>query len=307
MKILIVLGSQIAIMFLYMGIGYALYRTALITREGSKSLAHLLLYVVLPCVVIRSFSIERTAENTQELLISLALGAGLLLLSVCVCAVLFGKAPVDQFGAAFSNAGFMGFPLIAAVMGKESVFYAAGFVALLNALQWTYGQWVLTGDKKNVSARAVAANPIVISLIAGLAVFFSGISIPNLLSDLMETLAGLNAPVAMIILGVYLAQTDLQGMLGRLRLYYVSAIRLLVIPLLSVVLMTAFLGHTGKIGLSLLLAASAPVGSNVAVYAQKLGLDYTYAVQIVCISTLLSVVSMPLVLGAAQMMGLGSG
>ena len=176
----VVLG-QIVLMFLYLIIGYVLYRTGLITQEGSKALAHLLLYCVLPCVVLKSFCIEYSAKGAVELAVSIAAGAGVLLLSMAVSWLFFRKDPMAQIGVAFSNAGFMGFPLVTAVLGGEAVFYAAGFVALLNALQWTYGQAKLSGDKKYIQLGAVLKNPLVLSLLGGvddLLLPYSGAAVP---------------------------------------------------------------------------------------------------------------------------------
>lgn len=297
---ILVIGNQLLIMFLYMGIGWGLFHKKLITREGSKSMAHLLLYCVLPSVILCSFSIPRTPENTRELLWSFLLAAVTLGVSMAVSAFLFPRDPVDNFGVAFSNAGFMGFPLITAVLGSGATFYAAGFVGLLNALQWTYGQWVLTGDRKQISVWSAVMNPIVLSLAAGLVIFFMGLELPALVTTPLQALAALNAPLAMIVLGVYLAQADLGKMLVTPRLYLASALRLVVIPLLTLAVLTVLHSGTREIGLAILLAAAAPIGSNVAVYAQKLDLDYTYAVQLVCISTLLSIISMPLVVSLAR-------
>lgn len=86
----VVLG-QILLMFLYLIIGYVLYRTGLITPEGSKALAHLLLYCVLPCVVLKSFCIEYSAKGAVELAVSIAAGAGVLLLSMAVSWLFFAK------------------------------------------------------------------------------------------------------------------------------------------------------------------------------------------------------------------------
>ena len=93
----VVLG-QILLMFLYLIIGYVLYRTGLITQEGSKALAHLLLYCVLPCVVLKSFCIEYSAKGAVELAVSIAAGAGMLLLSMAVSWFFFRKAPWRQIG-----------------------------------------------------------------------------------------------------------------------------------------------------------------------------------------------------------------
>ena len=228
----VVLG-QILLMFLYLIIGYVLYRTGLITQEGSKALAHLLLYCVLPCVVLKSFCIEYSAKGAVELAVSIAAGAGVLLLSMAVSWLFFRKDPMAQIGVAFSNAGFMGFPLVTAVLGGEAVFYAAGFVALLNALQWTYGQAKLSGDKKYIQLGAVLKNPLVLSLLGGVVIYFCRIPVPQFLRTPMGAIAGMNAPLAMIVLGVYLARTDLKAIFTRPRLYALSAVRLVVIPLLT--------------------------------------------------------------------------
>lgn len=207
--------------------------------------------------------------------------------------MLFRKAPIDDFGAAFSNAGFMGFPLVTAVLGSDAIFYAAGFVALLNALQWTYGQALLSGDKKHYSLQAVLKNPLVLSLLAGLLIFFVQIPVPAMAQDALEAIAGLNAPLAMIILGVYLAQTKLLSLFTEPRLYVVCAVRLLLIPALTILVLWFVPEQYAAIRLTLIIVASAPVGSNVAVYAQKLDQDYAYAVRLVCLSTLLSIITMP--------------
>lgn len=183
----VVLG-QILLMFLYLIIGYVLYRTGLITQEGSKALAHLLLYCVLPCVVLKSFCIEYSAKRAVELAVSIAAGAGVLLLSMAVSWLFFRKDPMAQIGVAFSNAGFMGLPLVTAVLGGEAVFYAAGFVALLNALQWTYGQAKLSGDKKYIQLGAVLKNPLVLSLLGGVVLYFCRIPVPQFLRTPMGPL-----------------------------------------------------------------------------------------------------------------------
>ena len=300
MNYLSIVVGQVIIMLLYMAAGYLLFRKKLISDEGSKSMANLLLYCILPCVIVKSFCVERTKENTQAMLVSLLLGAILLLLSIAVSALLLHRNPVDSFGGAFSNAGFMGLPLVSAVLGQQAVFYAAGYVALLNILQWTYGQWIL-GNRKEVRLGALLKNPIILSLLLGSAIFFFQPPLPAILMTAMNGVSVLNGPIAMIVLGVYLANTDLVSMLRNVHLYWVSFVRLLLIPALSVCCLLILPSHYREVGIALLLVASTPIGSNVAVYAQKVGLDYGYAVQSVCISTLLSVLSLPVLAASLSM------
>ena len=287
---------QIVIMFLYMAIGGLLFQKGLITKEGSKSLANLLLYVVLPCLVVKSFCVARTPERTSGLLVSFLAALGILLLAMAVSHLLFKKNPIDDFGAAFSNAGFMGFPLVAAVQGNEAIFYAAGFVALLNALQWTYGQSLISGDPGYRSPKAILKNPLVLSLLLGILIFCFEIPVPAIASDLLAALSALNAPLAMVILGVYLAQTDPKTLFNYPHLYVVAAARLVLIPLLTILVLKLLPARYAAIATTLVIVAAAPIGSNVAVYAQKLGKDYAYAVRGVCLSTLLSAITMPLLM-----------
>lgn len=293
--VFIVLRQSI-IMFVYMAIGGLLFQKGLITKEGSKSLANLLLYAVLPCVVIKSFCVARTPERMSGLLVSFLAAFGILLLAMAVSHLLFQKNPIDDFGAAFSNAGFMGFPLVAAVQGSEAIFYAAGFVALLNALQWTYGQSLISGDPSYRSPKAILKNPLVLSLLLGILIFCFEIPVPAIASDLLAALAALNAPLAMVILGVYLAQTDPKTLFNDPHLYVVAAARLVLIPLLTILVLKLLPAEYAAIATTLVIVAAAPIGSNVAVYAQKLGKDYAYAVRGVCLSTLLSAITMPLLM-----------
>lgn len=293
--VFIVLRQSI-IMFVYMAIGGLLFQKGLITKEGSKSLANLLLYAVLPCVVVKSFCVARTPERMSGLLVSFLAALGILLLAMAVSHLLFKKNPIDDFGAAFSNAGFMGFPLVAAVQGSEAIFYAAGFVALLNALQWTYGQSLISGDPSYRSPKAILKNPLVLSLLLGMLIFCFELPVPAIASDLLAALAALNAPLAMVILGVYLAQTDARSLFNDPHLYVVAAVRLVLIPLLTILVLKLLPAQYAAIATTLVIVAAAPIGSNVAVYAQKLGKDYAYAVRGVCLSTLLSAITMPLLM-----------
>lgn len=295
-----IVARQILIMFIYLVIGFTLFRTHLISKEGSKALANLLLYCILPCVVVKSFITDYSGEKAQVLFVSLIFGAIILLVSIIISRLVF-KNPIDAFSSSFSNAGFMGFPLITAALGEGAVFYAAGFVAILNALQWTYGQAHMSGDKSLASPKAIVKNPLVISFVLGLLVFYLRVPVPGIVTSVLSSISGMNAPVAMIILGIYLAQTDLKGIFTNPHLYVISAMRLLVIPFVTILLALFLKVSYATVAMAVIIANAAPIGSNVAVYAQKLGLDYPYAVQQVCLSTILSLATLPLMIQIASL------
>ncbi|MDD5833205.1 MAG: AEC family transporter [Clostridiales bacterium] len=300
MSITLIMFKQLIIMIIYMGIGFILFKKNMLSKNGSKELGTLLLYVILPSAIINSYCVEKNAETVSAFFVSFILSLAALCLAMIVCSVMFRRNKIANFGVSFSNAGFMGIPIVSAVLGKEMVFYVSSFVALLNIFQWTYGVMVFTENKDSIKAKSLSKNPILISMVIGVVLFFSQISLPSIVSTAISSIAALNAPVAMIILGAYLAQADLKTVFNCKELYSQSAVRLILIPVLTGIIMiisSALIQLKHEAYLAILIAASAPVGSNVAIFAEKHGLDYVYAGRLVCLSTLLSVISMPIIVG----------
>ncbi len=293
MESVVVILKQLAAMAIYCLIGACLHKTNLIGRDGVRAFSKLLLYVILPCVIVDSFLREASPNVTKTLLISAGVSIVLLGISMLISKLLLGGDAISVFSASFSNAGFMGIPLITLAFGTEPILYVAPFVALLNILQWTYGQNILIG-RKHVTVKEIVRNPLVIALAVGVVLYALPITLPELLRKPITALANCNAPIAMIILGYYLTEVPLDQVVTAKPIWRVSLIRLAVIPIVStlVVVWLPWISETVKV--ALLIAASAPVGINVAIYAELLNRDYKKAVLMICQSTLLCVVSMPL-------------
>lgn len=297
MQAAMVISQQILVMFFYMMCGFALYKSGKLTKQGSREIAHMLLWLIVPIVLLQSFCVEFSVQKLLQLAVSAGLGGLSLLLSIVLARLLFHKNPIENFAVAFSNAGFLGLPLVQATLGEHAVFYVVGFVSLLNVLQWTYGVSVLTGERKTVSIKSIFLNPIIIGVLAGFVLFCTGLGtrLPGVLRITLESLSRLNAPLAMIILGCYLAQTELRSLVTTARLYVVSFARLILVPLLTIALLLP-MPVPSEMKLAVLICAIAPVGANVAVYAQLNDLDYSYACKAVTQSTVLSLIAMPLLL-----------
>ena len=301
METMWILIRQILQMFLLGLLGFLLFRGKKITREGSQALGNILIYLALPSVIINGFLVERTPEHLMGILYSAISAAVLLLVSILVSRAFFRKDAIAAFAGAFSNPGFFGIPLILASAGQGAVFYVACFVAFLNIGQWTYGVSILTGQpiRQGLQWKKLIRAPFIIAIMIGLVLFLAGIQPPAIISGCLSTVASLNTPLAMFTVGIYLAQTDLRRMFTRRALYLVSLVRLLIVPLISLGLLSLLPQAYGDMKLALLIAISCPVGSNVAVYAQLHGKDYPYAVETVVISTLLSIVTIPLLVWLA--------
>ncbi len=296
MEFALIIFRQTLLMSLYMLIGYLLYRGKKVDVAGSRSIAAMLVWVVIPATIIKSCLVPYSSQRLLQMGQCFLLAAAVLGFAMLAARLCFRRDAVAQFSAAFSNAGFIGIPLVQASLGDEAVFYLIGILILLNLLQWTYGAGLLKGERVRLSARNILLNPVMIAAIIGIGLFASGLGtvLPDFCTGMISGVAALNAPLAMIVLGVYLAQTELKELLTSARLYAVSAVRLLLIPCLTIPVLL-FLPGTGSMKMALMIAAAAPVGANVAVYSQLYDTDYAYACETVTQSTVFSIVTLPLI------------
>lgn len=299
MQIAVALTQQVVVMFVLMGIGFLLRRKLMLGKGTSQDLGRILVNLVLPAVIVQSFWTAVGDGRANELILAFAASVFLLLLAMIVARLLYPRRPVADFSAAFSNAGFIGIPLTRAVLGVNAVFYIAPFIALLNVLQWTYGQCLLSEEHRRVDIRSVMMSPMLIAMVVGLVLYGVSMPLPPLVGTLLEDVSALNSPLAMIVLGCYLAESDIRSLLATKSLYTVAMTRLLVIPLLSLAILL-FVPSGLELKLSLLLASAAPVGTNVAIFAQQNGSDYAYACGCVCLSSLACLITMPAVMAIAS-------
>ena len=286
---------QVVIMFLLAGIGALMFRSGKISLEGSKSIGSILVNLSLPAVIINGFLVERTPERITGLLLSALLAAATLALAILAAWVCFRKDPMAQFAAAFSNPGFFGIPIILSCLDNGAIFYIAAYVAFLNLLQWSYGVSLLTGATENITPKRLLTAPFVIAIEIGAFFFLTGFPVPGIFAKAVTHLANLNTPLAMFATGVYLAQTDPKKMVRKAVLYKISVVKLLVVPLLAMVMLALLPKAYFDLKLTLLIAAACPTGTNIAVYAQLHDRDFGYAVETVAVTTILSLLTLPLV------------
>ena len=272
-----------------------------LSPQGTKDLGAILLRVIIPCVIVKSY----ITEFSRERLLELALSAGLTLigfiLAMVISYLVFGKRRrLENFAASFCNAGFIGIPLAQAIIGEEGVFYIAASVALLNLFQWTYGVYIMADRKDAISAKTIAKNPVVIAIVIGVVLFVSQIPVPGIVTSTLGYIAGMNTPIAMILMGTYLAKLPLKKLLDK-RAYGCVLFRLVIIPAVILLVFWVLPVSNADIALAAFLAAATPVGANICVFAQQYDCDYEFSVVTVCLSTLLSVVTVPLLVSFAQL------
>jgi len=292
--------KQIAIMALLIAVGWVLRRKNFLSEQGTKELGAILLRIIIPCVIVKSYIVPYSRERLLEL----ALSAGLALLgfiaAMLIAYAVYGKRRrIENFAAAFCNAGFIGIPLAQAAIGEDGVFYVAASVALLNLFQWTYGVYIMTDRRDAIRAKTIATNPVVIAIVVGVVLFVGRIPVPEILTSTLGYIAGMNTPVAMILMGTYLARVSWRELLDR-RAYSCVLLRLVVIPAVVLMLFWLLPVSNTAVVMAVFLAAATPVGANICVFAQQYNSDYPFSVVTVCLSTVLSVVTVPLLSTLAQ-------
>lgn len=302
---LLVVSTQVVILFILIAAGFVCGKTKLITREGAKYLTDVVLYLATPCVIVSSF---QQVQFDYNLLINLgitAICATLIqVLSIFVCRGVFrskdeGRRKVLQFATIFSNCGFMSLPLQNALLGSTGVFYGSVFVAIFNIIVWSYGLMDMSGNRKDFSAKKLFLNPGVLGVAAAMILFFFNIQLPEIILSPINYLAGLNTPVPMLVIGFYLSQTSLFDTFRDRAVYGVIALRLITIPLISLIVMRLF-GVTGDILIACTVAASAPTAATTTMFATKFNRDVDLSVGIVSATTIPSIITMPLIIALAQ-------
>ena len=299
--LILILLRQIAIMALLMAVGILLSRRGFLSPQGTKDLGAILLRIIIPCVIVKSYITTYSRERLLELALSAGLALVAFILAMGIAYLVYGKRRrIENFAAAFCNAGFIGIPLAQAVIGDEGVFYMAASVALLNLFQWTYGVYIMTDRKDSIRAKTIVKNPVVIAIVVGIALFLSRLPVPGIVTSTLGYIAGMNTPVAMILMGTYMAKLPWRKLLDK-RAYGCVLFRLVIIPAVVLLVFWALPISNQNVALAAYLAAATPVGANICVFAQQYDCDYEFSVVTVCLSTVLSSVTVPLMVSLAQM------
>ena len=284
---------QVIIMFVLIMLGFIITKLKMFNEEGKAQFSEILVSIVTPCVIINAFQVEFQVSLAKELLL-VFLGAILIhVIAIIIGHLLYKKSPIDSTSIVYSNCGFMAIPLLEAVLGNTGVFFGAAYIAVFNALVWTHGVYVFTKGN-GLSIKKVLFNPGTVGVAIGLALFFLQIRLPHILLQPIQYMAGLNTPVAMLLLGAFLANVKFGSIFKNIRLYIVSVLRLLVLPIVSMFILKLMpLGETAY--MSLLILSACPVATMIAILAQRYNLDSGYASQIVAINTVVSIFTIPLI------------
>lgn len=303
MEAMLTIVSKVAVMLIMIVVGYYIAKKGVFTERGTSEINTLLLQIVTPCLIINSFITSEDDLQPMELLMAVGTSALAIFLSLGLSYGFFRKEPpqrqkVLRFATIFSNAGFMGLPLVEGIVGDKGVIYGSFFIVVFNLICWTYGFRMMSGGQR-MSWKVLLLNPGIIGLIFGLPIYFLKIPIPAVLAEPVGFFADLNTPLAMLVIGSYVAKVDLHSFISDLAVYKMAALRLVAAPAVFL-LCLVFIRPEEQLLVTSVIQAACPVAANTVLFAVQYKQDSALASKTVAVSTVLSIITIPIFTILAQ-------
>ncbi|MDR0709468.1 MAG: AEC family transporter [Spirochaetaceae bacterium] len=300
--------QSVALLLSMVAPGYILRKTNMLDSGAVQPLVTLLLYVSLPFMTFSSIMKKQYESSFLG-----TMGIALVLSFIVLVGMYFFSRLLFSFmkdtpdkrifvaSAYMSNCGFMGIPLLRAFFpgDSEPIIYAAIFTAAYNFLSWTLGIYAVSGKKQYISLRHGIVNPPTLTLFIALPLFFLSLRLPPEVMTIVDFLGEMTSPLSMIIIGMRLAEIRFRELFNSPLVYAASAARLILVPLCTfcfLFLWRLFLPLNASLFLTLLVIMAMPVGTNVILMAEMFGGDKMNAVKCILLSSLLSVITVPLVM-----------
>ena len=289
--------SRVLSIFILMVVGYAARKAKAMDQSLVRGLSGFILNVAIPFTIIVSFdrSISRSALPD---LAKIGLWAILILgASAIIATLVYRKFPDDKrkvlsYVTVFSNCGFMGFPVAESVFGKIGVMYASIYVIVFQIFIWTYGVNLFMGKSGKSQLRQALLNPGNIAVVLGMAIWFLPFELPGAVNDSIVILSQMTTPLSMIVVGATLADIPLRGLFSGLEFWIGTLVRIVVIPAALFGIMRLF----GIEGLPAKVAAfltAMPAAAQSVIFAERYGANAALASRTVFVSTVLSILTLP--------------
>ena len=304
MQISLILMREIVQLFIILLMGYTIVRAKLLRPEDSRSLSVVMVYLLTPCVIINAFQVEYTPQVMAGLIFSFAISIAAHILFLLLTRLLAGPLHLDvieRTAVIYTNAGILVIPLVNALLGPEYVIYSCAFIVVQQVLIWTHCRSLLCGTR-GMEWRKLFLNVNIIAIVAGCALFLLRVPLPALINDTLGTLGDMFGPLGMLLAGMVIADTPLRRLFTTPRNYLPVLLRLLAFPLVTVLLLRAagaagWIADGKNILMIVYLACITPACATVTSLAQLYDRNAAYSSALYVLTTLLSIVTMPVMIG----------
>ena len=308
MQISLLLMEEIIKLFVIMFMGYAVVKAGLMKSSESKSVSVIMVYLVIPCVILNAFQVEYTPDVQRGLFLACVAAVAVHILFLLLTAILKKPLHLDVIERAtiiYSNAGILVIPLVQELLGQEYVIYSSAYIAVQLILIWTHCKNMLCEEDK-LEWKKVLLNVNIISIIAGVVLFIFRIQLPSGAQDVLNMMNNMIGPLGMLLAGMVIAEVPLKTVFTRKKSYLSAALRLLVYPMVVLGLMKAIqtfasIQDSKQILLTVYLASVTPACATVTSMAQLYDKDAAYSSSLYVLTTLLSIATMPVMVGLFEM------
>jgi len=297
----LILIKKIFSLFLVMLMGYLVVKTGKLKASDSKILSTLAAYVIFPCIIISAFNMDYTPEILKGVYVSL-IGCVILCFGQIIPMALLKKPlklqPTEHASVIYPNTGNLIIPLVSYILGQEYIIYCSVYMSFQMLLMWSHGKAILCGEK-GLDLKKIFSNINMIAIILGTVMFAFGIHFPEPVQDAIDSVGSMTGPMVMLITGMLIGGMDMQKFKSYKRLPFVVSIRMVFLPLFLIALFKlSGIENISAEGEALMLiavlSASAPTASTITQLAQLFDADADYANIINISTTLLCIVTMPL-------------
>lgn len=296
--------NQIVLMFCLMLVGVLINKLKFMHSQTSSDLTNVLLYIVSPCLIINAFEQPYSGSRIKQFLLAIAGVFLLYIIEIIVAKLVFGRLKnqnlrrITQYGSIYSNAGFMGIPLISSLFGSEGVFFAVVSLAAFNIFSWTQGVSLFkdndNGTVEKTDWRQVLLNPNIIAIFLGILLFIFSIKIPATPNQVIKYVGSINTPLSMIVIGNSLANIKFSRDMLNKEIGLTILLRNLLFPIIGIVLLKV-IGVTGIAFYTTVVMAACPVAGLVVLFTLQVDGDTAPAISLMSLSTILSLITIPLV------------
>ncbi|MGN0676299.1 MAG: AEC family transporter [Ruminococcus sp.] len=298
---MLTLFNQTIVMFILIITGIVCFKTGIITKNGNRELSKLVLSVVNPIVIFMAYQTDYDSKLVKNLMTAFLLSAISFVVVIAGAYIIIPakirNSEIERFSTIYSNCAFMGIPLIQALFGSTGVFYLTAYLTVFNFMIWTHGIILLSGERNLKNVLKVLYSPVILSIVIGIIMFFLQIRLPSVASQALGFIADLNTPLAMIVSGVTMADANIISLLKKKRIYFTAFLKLFLFPALVVIIfaLPVFSGIDSDVRTSIIIASSAPSAAMCTLQCIRIGKDSLYASEIFAFTTVLSIISLPLV------------
>ena len=285
------------VLFIYMAVGFGCRKAGFFNDVARDKLTDFVVFVTLPCMIFESFNMAFSLESLKQGALALLIAVGMSCVALLLGKVLYNRFPYEeksilQYGTLVSNSGFAGLPVVSGAYGDEGLFLGSLFIIPTRILMWSAGISLFTRADAKQAVKKVLLNPGIIAVEVGLVRMLFQIPLPHFVDTAVDNLGGCTSPMAMALVGAILVDVPLKTVFD-LKSFYLVAVRQFLLPGICLAALRLLHVDPLTIGVSVVITGM-PIGSTTAILAQKYVADAKFASKCVFISTLTSLVTVPI-------------